>query len=94
MRRGLYMAKHYSDEFKEQAIELVNSGNKSQNQVARELGLTPSTLNSWMRKHRDDISGKTEQNTNEKELIKRLRELEEENAILKKAAAYFAKNLN
>ena len=86
------MAKHYSDEFKEQAIEMVLEGKKSQNQIARELGLTSSTLNTWIRKHRDEVSGVTEQNANEKALAKRIKELEEENAILKKAAAYFAKN--
>lgn len=86
------MAKHYSDEFKEQAIKMVLEGKKSQNQIARELGLTSSTLNTWIRKHRDEVSGVTEQNANEKALAKRIKELEEENAILKKAAAYFAKN--
>lgn len=87
------MAKHYSDEFKEQAVDLVLEGKKSQHQIARELGLTISTLNTWVRKYRDNNSGKTEKEASDKALIKRIKELEEENAILKKAAAYFAKNL-
>ena len=86
------MAKHYSDEFKEQAVELVLDGKKSQHQIARELGLTISTLNTWVRKHRDTISGKADQTATEKTLAKRVRELEEEVLILKKAAVYFAKN--
>jgi transposase len=93
------MAKHYSEEFKVEAIRMVLEGKKSQNQVASELGLSGTTLSGWVCKYKSNpgrgIAGSqtlTEAEIELRKLKKKYRDLEEENEILKKAAAYFAKN--
>lgn len=91
--------KRYSDEFKIEAIKVFLDGIISQNQVAEELGLAATTLSAWVRKYTADpsrgIRNALHPTDAERELWllrKQYRELEEENAILKKAADYFAKN--
>lgn len=94
------MAKQYSAEFKMEAIKRVHASNSSVSAVAKELGIKTSTLHGWIKAYRDKPtmpfpgSGKI---SSDDELIRKLerqnRELREENEILKKAAAYFAKNL-
>ncbi|WP_027351950.1 transposase [Desulfotomaculum nigrificans] len=94
------MAKQYSSEFKMEAIKRVESSEGSIASVAKELGVNTNTLHGWLKKFREkpDVpfpgSGKL---STDDELIKKLerqiRDLREENEILKKAAAYFAKNL-
>jgi transposase len=64
--------------------------------VARELDLTPSSLTTWVKHARADrTNGKTGLTTAEREELARLRKenriLQEERDILKKAAAFFAK---
>ena len=91
--------KRYSDEFKSEAIKMVLDGKISQNKVADELGIAGTTLSGWVRKYKANpsrgIKNALHPTDAERELqrLKKLnRELEEENAILKKAAAYFTKN--
>jgi transposase len=67
--------------------------------VARELELSPNTLHGWVNKFgkrgEDAFPGSGHLHSADEELRKLRREnmdLKEENAILKKAAAYFAKN--
>ncbi|MBP1760339.1 MAG: hypothetical protein H6Q63_1256 [Firmicutes bacterium] len=94
------MTKRYSEEFKVEAVRMVLEGNKSQNQVASDLGLSGTTLSGWVCKYKANpergIAGSlslTDAEIELKALKKKYRDLEEENEILKKAAAYFAKNL-
>jgi transposase len=65
--------------------------------VARELDLTPSALGTWVRRAQADrTKGRTGLTTEERtelaSLRKDNRELRMERDILKKAAAFFAKN--
>ncbi len=94
----------YSEEFKETAIKLAQAGDKSISQVSDELGLQKWQLYSWIKAEKKKVkkksgakSTKPEQSSSleqqNRELQKKLKELEMENEILKKAAAYFAKNL-
>jgi len=89
--------KEYSAEFKAEAVRLVSSGERRVTEVARNLGVAVSTVSSWCKSARGaKDSGDTgggdlvRQNQRLAAEVKRLR-LEQE--ILKKAAAYFAKNL-
>ena len=93
------MAQTYSSEFKKEACKRVQSGIPVA-QVARELGINVNTLYTWMsrfKKHSSDPfvgSGNLHQEDAElRSLKKRIRDLEEENEFLKKASAFFAKNL-
>jgi len=87
----------FSDEFKVGAVSLVLDKGKTVSQVAKDLDLTPSSLGNWVEQARAD-KGKSTRGTlttEEKEelahLRKEVRELRLEREILKKAAAFFAK---
>ena len=89
----------YTAEFKAGAVRLVLDEGKTVAAVARDLGLTASSLSIWVERARADRSGgKTGLITDERaELVrlrKEVRQLEMERAILKKAAAFFAKEMS
>ena len=78
------------------AVRLVVDEGKTIGAVARELDLTPSSLANWVRHAQADrTKGRTGLTTAEREEIARLRKelriVQEEREILKKAAAFFAK---
>lgn len=87
----------FTDEFKAGAVRLVLEGGKTIPDVARDLDLTESALRQWVERARADAgSGKPGAlTTNERDELARLRKenrvLREEREILKKAAAFFAK---
>ena len=89
----------FDQEFRETAIKLAVAGNKSIATVARELEMSPKMLyawvSAWKKKNGDNITTKDKGSSEDelRKLKKRYRELELENEILKKAAAYFAKTL-
>ena len=89
----------YSPEFKRDAIALVHATGKPINQVARELGLSHETLRSWVKQDRIDRGGGRpgELTSDQLEELHRLRrrvaDLEAEREILRRAAAYFAKEM-
>ena len=93
------MAQTYSIDFKEEACKRVPSGVPAA-QVARELGVNVNTLYTWMSRFKEHPaepfvgSGNLHQEDAElRALKKRIKDLEEENEFLKKASAFFAKNL-
>jgi len=86
----------FTDEFKAGAERLVLDEGKTIPQVARDLDLTQSALRTWVERARADGSkGKTGLTSEERAEMARLRkgvrELRMEREILKKAAAFFAK---
>ena len=86
----------FTDEFKASTVRLVLDEGKSVSQVARDLDLTASALQRWVDQARADRTrGKTGLTSEEREELARLRrenrELRMEREILKKAAAFFAK---
>jgi transposase len=89
--------RQFTDEFKAGAVRLVLVEGKSVTGVSKDLDLTPSSLSKWVEQARAD-QGKSKRGTlttEEKEELARLRkevrELRLEREILKKAAAFFAK---
>ena len=87
----------FSPDFKAGAVRLVLDEGKTVGAAARELDLTASALGVWVRQARADrTKGKTGLTTEERVelsgLRKEVRELRMERDILKKAAAFFAKN--
>jgi transposase len=95
-RRAKRARRRFSEEFKAQTVRLILDEGKSVTAVARELDLVPSAVGVWV-KHAlaDRTKGKTGLTTAEREELARLRKenriLQEERDILKKAAAFFAK---
>jgi transposase len=88
----------YPEEFRREAVELVNSSERPRVEIARSLGISDSTLSNWVNADRDrqrraeDPDGLSE---SEREELARLRkeniELRTDREILRKAAAYFAR---
>lgn len=87
----------FTDEFRAGAVRLVLVEGKSIPQVARDLDLTESALRTWVERARaDEGKGKPGAlTTAEREelaaLRKKVRQLEMERDILKKATAFFVK---
>src|SRR5687767_6761907 len=88
--------RNFTDEFKAGAVRLVLDEGKTVAQVARDLDLTASGLGDWVKQARADRSkGKTGLTTEERaelaQLRKENRQLKMERDLLKKWAAFFAK---
>lgn len=87
----------YSSEFKESAIKLALNGDKSIAQTADDLGIKKTTLYTWIHKYNGPRKTIAKANENEhiydenKRLKKELARVTQERDLLKKAAAYFAK---
>lgn len=86
----------YSPEFRREAVGLLRGGERSPRQLAEELGCSQQTLRNWLRQ--DEADGGERSDVLSSEERKRLRELERENRvlrqereILKRAAAFFAR---
>lgn len=83
----------YTPEFKQQLVDLYNTGNYSFPQLSNEYGVVKSTILGWVRTLTPVQVSDTETISMKdyKALQKKMRELEIENEILKKATAIFAK---
>lgn len=85
----------YPREFKERAVALLKSGDRKKEELARELGVSPISLTNWVRQAAIDAGEVTGVMTDDRAELVRLRRenrrLELEVEILKRAAAYFAK---
>jgi len=89
------MATRYPAEFRERSVELARLREKPIKQLATDLGVCDQTLHNWL-KQADIDAGRREGLTTEEraELVclrRANRVLEMENEILKRAAAYFAR---
>ena len=89
------MARGYPAEFRERAVELAQQRSKPVTQVAAELGVSAHTLYGWVRQADIDEGRAEGLTTEERAELVRLRRanrlLAMENEILKRAAAYFAR---
>jgi len=86
--------KRYTDEFKIEVVKQVTEQGHSPSDVATRLGITTSSIYNWIKKFGSPNSKSFQQSNQQSEinqLKKELRRVTEERDILKKAAAYFAK---
>ena len=87
----------YSPELRAEVVRVVLEEGRTYAQAARDFGLIPETVRHWVKAEREKSSATTEQareavdRAKVSEMERRIRELEMENAFLKKAAAFFAK---
>lgn len=88
MARG---QKQYTEEFKNTIVELYNAG-KSLVELSSEYALSKSTISGWIKKNKPVVVDKNTTITvaEYQAILKKSKQLEEENEILKKAMGIFA----
>ena len=89
--------KGYTAEFRESSVKLATESDKPVAQTARDIGVNENTLHTWINKYSRPLERDKTVRTDE-HLYDELKRLKKENArlieerdLLKKAAAYFAK---
>jgi transposase len=86
--------RNLTDEFKREAVRLVTTSGRTIGEVAADLGVGKSTLTHWRRRFQEAELLSGPHPVMEKELARLRREnevLRQERDLLKKAAAFFAK---
>jgi len=88
----------FDREFKEGAVRLILDGGRSVREVARDLGIHENMLHRWKQEYLEDqehsFPGKGHMKPHEEEIMKlkrKIADLEEDRAILKKVVAIFSK---
>jgi transposase len=86
----------YPPEFRAEAVRLVRSSGKLIREIASDLGVSEQALRNWVRQGDLDAGRRTDGLTSSdqeelRQLRRRVRVLEQEREILKKAAAFFAR---
>jgi transposase len=85
----------YPPEFRGEAVRLVQSSGRPLREIATDLDVSEQTLRNWVFQAQVDAGERAGVTTDERdelrELRRRVRVLEQERDILKKAAAWFAK---
>ena len=85
----------YSPEFREEAVRQITQRGYSVAEIAKRLGVSTHSLYKWMKESRPakaDADELTASKLENQKLKAELRRVQEERDILKKAAAYFAKD--
>lgn len=88
------MPKIYTEEFKQTALDLI-AGGMTQAQVCADLGVSKSALQAWvkqsrLREHGMEPARDPDEGRAQSAALKRIRELERENKVLREAAAYLS----
>jgi len=88
----------YSEEFKEQAVRLALSSDKTYRQIAEELGICSKTLGLWVKIYQDkegspDLAITSSERKELIQLRRDIKRVEMERDILKKAVRIFTKEL-
>lgn len=87
----------FTEEFKRKAVELTRTSSKNVAQIAKDIDVGETALRRWIEQHAVDAKGGTDSalTTDERQelrdLRRKVRELEMEREILKKATAFFAR---
>lgn len=94
------MSVHYTEDFKKEVVKAYMAGDKSIPQIAVEFNVAKSSVSKWVNEYKEEYlyTTSTTAESNEAKEIKRLNQLlnekDKEIAFLKKAAAFFAKEID
>jgi len=93
-------ATNYTPEYKKEIIKLVTEQGKNRGEVAQSIGVSKTTINEWIKKYsvhgENAFPGKGHLRPEDREykaMIKKIKDLEEENIILKKAMRIFSQSV-
>lgn len=90
---------NYEPEFKRKLIKLHLEDGRTLTSLSEEYRISKSTITQWIKKYREECNTNSELQTEKDyfqetlKLKRQLEELEKENRFLKKAAAFFAKEI-
>ena len=94
------MSVHYTEDFKKEVVKAYMAGDKSIPQLAVEFNVAKSSVSKWVNEYKEECLYTTSTTTesNDAKEIRRLNQLlnekDKEIAFLKKAAAFFAKEID
>lgn len=91
-----YQRNSYTEEFKHDAVALVTEQGYTIMEATRSLGISNNLIGRWKREQEEIENGESLSRDERSELIclrKENRELKMEKEILKKASAFFAKEM-
>ena len=95
MPRGSNYQRPYPPEFRREAVELYRGAGRPLSEIAAVLGISTETLRVWVRQAEIDAGEREGLSSSEREELRRLRRenrvLQQERDLLKKAAAFFAR---
>jgi len=87
--------RNYTLEFKQEAVRLVDKTDKTIAEVSRDLGINSNLIGRWRKELANSVAATAQVDDKDAEIRRlraELRDLKEDHDIIKKAAAYFAKN--
>ncbi|HFK6936580.1 TPA: transposase [Listeria monocytogenes] len=85
--------KRYEEAFKLQLVKLVLFEGRSIQSVQKEYRLGVGSLNDWIKKYRPQLLSGSEEQPDIRKVLKENAELKKENEFLKKASAFFAREI-
>lgn len=91
------MPKAFPDEFRQTVVATAKASSEPRTKVARDFGISESCLHRWLQLDGIEVGERPGQTLAEREELRELKRkvkvLEEENLILRRAAAFFAKEI-